>query len=199
MRAFSILAAAALAACLCSAAAPPPAPAPLLTGSEDWGAPPARDYAEAPLPELPPYAGWYRLMHGSTEVTALYDGFIDLDSKLLVNATQPQIQSLLARMFLSFPKIQTAVNAYLLNTGGKLVLVDTGAAKLFGPTLGNVLQNLKAAGYDAGQVDLVLITHLHGDHMGGLIDAQGKPAFPNAKVKVAKAEADFWLSEPIAL
>ena len=101
-------------------------------------------------------------------------------------------------MFAAAPKLQTGVNAFLINTGSRLVLVDTGAAKLFGPTLGQVAANLKASGYEPSQVDAVLITHLHGDHMGGLIDGEGKPSFPNADVFVAKADADFWLSTSIA-
>lgn len=155
--------------------------------------------AHADAPQLKTQVpGWYRLMVGGAEVTALYDGFIDLDAKLLKNATPDHIQKLLARMFAAGPKMQTAVNAYLVNAGGKLVLIDTGAAKLFGPTLGNVLANLKASGYDVGQVDAVLITHLHGDHMGGLIGADGKPAFPKAEVFVSQADNDFWLSEDVA-
>ncbi|HEX5392329.1 MAG TPA: MBL fold metallo-hydrolase [Rhodocyclaceae bacterium] len=142
--------------------------------------------------------GYYRLMVGKAEVTALFDGSVQLDSSLLKNAKPKEIQSLLARMFATYPKMQTGVNAFLINTGDKLVLVDTGAAKLFGPTLGQVIANLGAAGYTPEQVDTVLITHLHGDHMGGLIGADGKPAFPNAEVRVSKADADFWLSTEVA-
>lgn len=142
--------------------------------------------------------GYYRLMVGKAEVTALFDGSIQLDASLLKNASPKEVQSLLARMFATYPKMQTGVNAFLINTGDKLVLIDTGAAKLFGPTLGQVIANIKAAGYTPEQVDTVLITHLHGDHMGGLIGADGKPAFPNAEVRVSKADADFWLSTDVA-
>ncbi|GAB2181799.1 MBL fold metallo-hydrolase [Denitratisoma sp. agr-D3] len=138
--------------------------------------------------------GYYRLMVGKAEVTALFDGAIELDSALLKNATPNEIQHLLARLFANYPKMQTGVNAFLINTGSQLVLVDTGAAKLFGPTLGQVLGNLKAAGYGPEQVDAVLITHLHADHFGGLIGADGKPTFAKAKVLVPQADADYWLS-----
>lgn len=142
--------------------------------------------------------GFYRLAVGDVEVTALYDGFIDLDTKILSNASPAEVQRLLARMFLGGQKVQTAVNAFLVNAGGKLILVDAGAAKAFGPTLGYIGDNLKAAGYSPEQVDVVLLTHLHADHAAGLLDADGKPLFPNAQVRVAQADHDFWLSEEIA-
>jgi glyoxylase-like metal-dependent hydrolase (beta-lactamase superfamily II) len=142
--------------------------------------------------------GYYRFMIGSFEVTALYDGYIDLDSALLKNTNPKEVQNLLARMFLKGPKVQTAVNAYLINTGEKLVLVDTGAAKGFGPTLGFIGDNLKAAGYDAAKIDVVLITHLHGDHVNGLLAPDGKMAFPNAEIWSAQPDNDFWLSLDVA-
>ena len=153
--------------------------------------------AEAPkvLTQVP---GYYRLQLGQFEITALYDGAIELDTKLLKNASATDLDRLLARMFVGNPKMQTAVNAYLINTGAHLVLVDAGAAKLFGPSLGYVLQNMKAAGYDPAQVDTVIITHLHGDHIGGLNDNGGQPVFAKAKVLVAQADSDFWLSQKVA-
>jgi glyoxylase-like metal-dependent hydrolase (beta-lactamase superfamily II) len=138
--------------------------------------------------------GFYRVMLGDFEVTALFDGTIDLEpKKLLTNTTQAQVGKLLDR---SFEKdvVQTSVNGYLVNTGDKLVLIDTGAGALFGPTLGNLRANLQAAGYKPEQVDAVLITHMHGDHVGGLI-ADGKLAFPNATIHAGQEDADFWLSK----
>lgn len=142
--------------------------------------------------------GYYRTQLGQFEVTALFDGAIELDSKLLKHAKPEDLQKLLSRMFVGNPKMQTAVNAYLINTGAHLVLVDAGAAKLFGPNLGYVAQNLKAAGYTPDQVDTVIITHLHADHVGGLNDTAGQPLFPKAKVFVARADNDYWLSEKVA-
>lgn len=149
-------------------------------------------HAEAPqvLTQVP---GYYRQMIGAFEVTALYDGQINLDAKLLKRTTPEEVQKLLAKMFRSNPT-PTAVIGFLVNTGDKLILVDAGAAKFFGPTLGNILTNLKAAGYDPAQVDTVLLTHLHGDHVGGLLGPDGQAAFPKAQVFAAKADADYWLS-----
>ncbi len=153
--------------------------------------------AEAPMVQTQ-VPGYYRMMMGQFEITALYDGAIELDTKLLHNTTPTELNKLLARMFVGNPMMQTAVNAYLINTGKNLVLVDAGAAKLFGPGLGFILQNMKAAGYETSQVDTVIITHLHPDHVGGLTDADGKPLFPKARIMVAKEDNDFWLSQEVA-
>lgn len=159
----------------------------LATAPAAHAAPPAQQKTQVP--------GFYRMMVGQFEVTALYDGYIDIDPKILRYTSAREVQSLLARMFVAAtPGVQTAVNAYLINTGSNLVLVDTGAAACFGPTLGRIVENLRAAGYEPAQVDTVLLTHLHGDHACGLA-ADGKAVFPNATVHVDQADADFWLSE----
>ncbi len=151
--------------------------------------------AQAAAPQVrtnPP--GYARMMLGDFEVTALSDGTVDLPiDQLLTNTSPGKVDAALGKSFLKAP-VETSVNAYLINTGSKLVLVDAGAAGLFGPTLGKLLDNLKAAGYQPEQVDAVLITHLHPDHVGGLM-AGNQLAFPNATVHVDKHEAGFWLSQ----
>lgn len=138
--------------------------------------------------------GFHRMMLGEFEITALSDGTVGLPvTKLLTNTTPAKVEKMLARWKLKDP-VETSVNAYLVNTGAKLVLVDTGAAGLYGPTLGKLLVSLRAAGYQPEQVDAVLITHMHPDHVGGLM-AGDKLAFPNATVYADKHEAEFWLSE----
>lgn len=138
--------------------------------------------------------GWFRLMIGEIEVTALSDGTVGLPvDKLLTNVTAGQVVRALQRAYLKIP-VETSVNGYLVNTGSKLVLIDAGAAGLFGPTLGRLLTNLRAAGYQPEQVDEIYITHMHPDHVGGLM-AGDKPAFPNAVVRADAKEADFWLSK----
>jgi glyoxylase-like metal-dependent hydrolase (beta-lactamase superfamily II) len=139
--------------------------------------------------------GWYRMMVGDIEVTALSDGTVALPvDKLLTNTTPAKVQAALSRAYLK-PPVETSVNGYLVNTGSKLVLIDAGAAGLFGPTLGNLVNNLKASGYQPEQVDEIYITHLHADHVGGVASADGKAAFPNAIVRIDKREGDFWLSK----
>ncbi|MDO9435801.1 MAG: MBL fold metallo-hydrolase [Hydrogenophaga sp.] len=138
--------------------------------------------------------GYYRMMLGDFEITALSDGTVDLPVDKLLTNTQPgKVTTALNQSFLKAP-LETSVNAYLINTGDKLVLVDTGASGLFGPTLGKLQANLKAAGYQPEQVDAVVITHMHADHVGGLM-AGDQRAFPNATVHADQHDADFWLSQ----
>ena len=138
--------------------------------------------------------GYYRMMLGDFEITALSDGTVNLPmDKLLTNTKTAATAKAFGSYFIKTP-VETSVNAYLINTGTKLVMVDTGAAGLFGPTLGNLLANLKASGYQPDQIDEIYITHMHGDHVGGLMDGD-KLAFPNATVRADKHDADFWLSQ----
>jgi glyoxylase-like metal-dependent hydrolase (beta-lactamase superfamily II) len=160
----------------------------VLPGAPSYAAPPAQQKTQVP--------GYHRLMVGDMEVTALFDGRIEIDRALLKGAGQEDIQRLLARMFLDGSQgVQTAVNAYLVHTGSNLVLVDAGVANAFGPGLGFIPENLRAAGYDPADVDTVLLTHLHADHSMGLLASGGGMAFPNATVHAPEAEAGFWLDE----
>ncbi|PYC19731.1 MBL fold metallo-hydrolase [Pseudomonas jessenii] len=142
--------------------------------------------------------GYFRLALGDYEVTALFDGYNDLSPKLLQGMSQGQIRALLARRSIETPGVQTAFNAFLVNTGKQLILVDSGAGQCIGETAGQLLANMRAAGYQPEQVDTILLTHLHLDHVCGLVDAQKQALFTNATVYTAKAEADYWL-DPAAL
>ncbi len=146
--------------------------------------------ASAAGPQLKGQApGWYRLQLGDFEVTALSDGSIDLPVDKLLQQPPANTLRALQHAYLGVP-LETSVNAYLVNTGAKVVLVDTGTAGLFGPTAGRVLANLKASGYSPEQVDEIVITHMHGDHIGGA----SATAFPNATLRIDKRDSDFWLS-----
>ena len=133
--------------------------------------------------------GWYRLQLGDFEVTALNDGTLDLPVDQLLQQPAAKTLKALQHAYLGVP-LETSVNAFLVNTGAKVVLVDAGAAGLFGPTLGRLLASLKAAGYAPEQVDEIVITHMHGDHIGGA----SSTAFPNATLRLDKRDSDFWLS-----
>jgi glyoxylase-like metal-dependent hydrolase (beta-lactamase superfamily II) len=155
--------------------------------------------AQAAAPQLKTSApGYYRMMLGEFEITALNDGTFGAEAtKLLRGTSVASIRAALARQYLKDP-VETSVNGFLVNTGSKLVLIDAGAGTLFGPTLGKLLANLKAAGYQPEQIDEIYITHLHVDHVGGLV-ADGKMVFPNAIVRADQKEADFWLSEKVMM
>jgi glyoxylase-like metal-dependent hydrolase (beta-lactamase superfamily II) len=161
------------------------AAATLTTGMAHAGAPPAK--GQAP--------GWYRMPLGAFEVTALSDGTVDLPvDQLLTGTTPDKVKAALMRAYLKSP-VETSVNAYLINTGPKLVLIDAGAAGLFGPTLGKLVANLRASGYTPEQVDEIYITHLHADHVGGITGADGKAVFSNAVVRLDAKESGFWLDQ----
>ena len=150
--------------------------------------------AQAGAPQVKTQPGYYRVMLGDFEVTALSDGTVGLPvEQLLTNTTKAKVEAALKRAHLSTP-LETSVNGYLINTGAKLVLVDAGAGSLFGPTLGSLVANLKAAGYQPEQVDEIYITHMHPDHVGGLA-VDSKTVFANAVVRADQHDADFWLSQ----
>jgi glyoxylase-like metal-dependent hydrolase (beta-lactamase superfamily II) len=135
--------------------------------------------------------GFYRMKLGAFEVTALSDGTSQMPEKML-DAPQEQLHKGMDAGFLK--SLETSDNAYLVNTGAKLILVDTGSGKLLAPTLGKLAGNLKAAGYAPEQVDEIYLTHMHPDHIGGLV-ADARPVFANAIVRASREEAGTWLSQ----
>jgi glyoxylase-like metal-dependent hydrolase (beta-lactamase superfamily II) len=137
-------------------------------------------------------AAVYRTKIGEIEVSALLDGYLDLELSLLAEADPKDAARLLQRSFVQTGPYRASVNAYVINTGERLLLVDTGGGTSFAPTLGWLPRHLKAGGIDPADVDAVLLTHIHPDHSNGLLDANGGKAFPNADVFVSAAEYDFW-------
>lgn len=142
---------------------------------------------------MPPQAGFYRMKVGDFSLTALSDGTLPLKlHDLLTHAKPGQVSRAMADAELKDPA-QVSVNAYLIDTGSRLILVDTGAGDLFGPTVGILARSLQNAGVRPEQISDVLLTHIHADHSGGLMNGQAL-AFPNALLHVSKREADFWLT-----
>lgn len=139
--------------------------------------------------------GVYHQQIGTLQVTALFDGTVALGRQELVGIDAGKVTRLLDHRYVpeDGKGLQTAVNAYLVQQGNHLTLIDTGTATCFGPGLGQVLGNLRAAGYDPAEVDDVLLTHAHPDHLCGLLDAQDKVAYPNATVWLSAADAAYWL------
>lgn len=138
--------------------------------------------------------GVYRMMVGDFEVIALSDGISKrpVEQQLqLLQGNKDKNQELLMR---AYPdgQVESTVNAYLIDTGSKLVLIDAGNGRMGSPDMGKVLEHLRIAGYQPEQIDEVYLTHMHGDHAGGLI-AGGERVFPRATVYANKREADYWL------
>jgi glyoxylase-like metal-dependent hydrolase (beta-lactamase superfamily II) len=133
---------------------------------------------------------------GAFEITVLSDGNIALEATLF-SGDQARAEKLLEAAFLPKVGIPTSVNEWLINTGEKLILVDTGASNVFVPTLGCLPQNLAAAGVDPSAVDAVVLTHMHPDHVPGLLAADGTMMFKNAIVHVNGDEYAFWTSDQI--
>ncbi len=138
--------------------------------------------------------GFYRLKVGDLEVTALYDGTGVFDPNWL-NGTKTAMDGVAQALHQDPHMLDVIDTGFLVNTGKQLILVDAGAGGWWGGgALGRLAGSLHSAGYTPEEVDIVLATHLHSDHVGGLSTQDGKRVFPNADVYVAKAESDFWLS-----
>lgn len=151
------------------------------------------------LPPTVQAPGFARTRVGSTVVTTVWDGALPILSSDMHGERPERLADLLADGFLP-PEgdLLTAVNAFLLAAAGRTVLVDAGAGTSLGPGTGHLLDNLRAAGLTAADVDDVLVTHLHPDHAFGLVTPDGAPAFLRAVVHVARPDVAHWLDRDTA-
>src|SRR5882762_6360768 len=130
--------------------------------------------------------GFYRLKVGDLEVTALFDGTGAFDPQWL-KGTKASMDGVLEAVHEDPHLLDVADTGFLVNTGKQLILVDAGAGTWWGGgAFGRLAGSLRSAGYRQEEVDIVLVTHLHSDHIGGLTTQDGKRVFPNADVFVAK-------------
>ncbi|GAA0782107.1 MBL fold metallo-hydrolase [Roseibium denhamense] len=150
--------------------------------------------AAAPLAGSP-MAGALRRKVGSFEVTALLDGFLQLGPDLFVGLDDAEAAKLREAAFVEGTDLTGPVSAYLVNTGDKLVLIDAGTSDKMGPTLGHLGKALTAAGVTPDQIDAVLITHLHPDHLFGVLTPDGQKAFPNAELIMPETDKAFWYDD----
>ena len=150
--------------------------------------------ARAALPMAGEQApGFYRTRVGAFEVTMLFDGEIrrPIDENYVRNATLDQVQAALADALLPTDHFYNHYTFTAVNTGDRFILIDTGTGDLFAAEIDQGARSLAAAGIDPALVDMVVLTHFHPDHVGGLTDAAGVPLFPNAEIRFP--EADFAL------
>jgi glyoxylase-like metal-dependent hydrolase (beta-lactamase superfamily II) len=142
--------------------------------------------------------GVYRYKFGDAEIIQLMDGArtFPMPDKFVVNVSKDEAIKAAAAAYMPEGKVTIPFSPMLVNTGGKLVAIDTGnglgANAASKGAVGQARLNMEAAGIDPKQVDIVIISHFHGDHIGGLKNADGSVAFPNAEIKVPAVEAAFW-------
>ena len=161
-------------------------------------------------PVVPPAAQFYRQVIGEVELIALSDGGLNYPTAMIFGNVPPEDRlrcNLLERQsFVSYTLL-------LVRWGRSLVLCDVGAGDLGNPgdqafpgldhrtsRTNLLLPSLLAAGVDPGEIDTVLITHAHPDHVGGMLDAEGRLVFPNARYYIAQKEWDYWMvADPAAV
>jgi glyoxylase-like metal-dependent hydrolase (beta-lactamase superfamily II) len=140
--------------------------------------------------------GSYHFQLGRFECLALSDGSWDYPLKnLFANAPLEQIQEALRRRNLPIDYITTPYTCLYVDTGRHRVLVDVGAGPVLGSSAGHLLHSMRAAGVEPAQIDTVVITHAHPDHVGGALDSEGHPSLPSARYYVLSVEWSFWFSE----
>jgi glyoxylase-like metal-dependent hydrolase (beta-lactamase superfamily II) len=145
--------------------------------------------------------GFYRYKVGSIEITVATDGAnrLPITDAFVLNAKKEEVNAALAEAFMEPGVFVGPYNPIVVNTGAKLAVVDTGTGEAVfkaskGQT-GQFLTNLAAAGIDANAVDTVIISHYHGDHINGLLRADGSLAFPNAEILVPASEHAYWMDD----
>lgn len=165
-------------------------------------APPAGKQAPTAGKQAPPAGkqvpSAYRYKVGDAEVTVIADGLrtMPLPETFVRNQPKDAVNAALRAAYLAENELSIPFNVLLLNTGGRLVLVDSGnGPQPAGAPVGLLRGTLGALGVAPEAVDEVVISHFHADHINGLVTAEGTAAFPNAEVKVPEAEWAFWMDD----
>ncbi|MBN9982161.1 MBL fold metallo-hydrolase [Rhizobium laguerreae] len=138
--------------------------------------------------------GYYRFPVGQIKATVLSDGVIGGPPTVYANdAPEAELQEVLRRAFLPTDHMTLQLNTLLLEVGDRRILLEAGAGATMGPNAGRVFDNLAAIGLDAGDIDTIVVSHTHPDHVGNLSTFEGKKAFPNATVYAPRADWDFFV------
>lgn len=152
--------------------------------------------AAAPMggPQAP---GFSRFKLGDFEVVAVHDGIAvrDLPPGFVRGVQDAEVAKAYEEIGLAGGKLANTFTALAINTGKQVILIDTGFADNGGPTTGRIAANLQAAGIAPKDVDIVLLSHFHGDHIMGLRTKDGALVYPNAEIRVPEAEWAFWMDD----
>ncbi|BAT60215.1 putative quorum-quenching lactonase YtnP [Variibacter gotjawalensis] len=146
-------------------------------------------------------AGFYRYKVGDFEITVVTDGVnrFKVPENFITNVKFDDVKAEIAQSFMSADEFSVPYSPIVVNTGSKLIVIDTGTGEANFATskgaAGQFQRNLAAAGIDAKNVDTVIISHYHGDHVNGLLKADGTLAFPNAEILVPATEHKFWMDD----
>jgi glyoxylase-like metal-dependent hydrolase (beta-lactamase superfamily II) len=144
---------------------------------------------------------FYRYKVGDIQVTVVSDGknVFKLEDSFITNAKKDEVNAALEKAFLPRDIFTIYYGPLVINTGGKLVVIDTGngpVAKVNSKGANGLFTaNMAAAGFDPKDIDMVVISHFHADHVNGLLAADGTPAFPNAEILVPATEWKFWMDD----
>ena len=158
---------------------------------------PSAAFAKAP-PAGKQAAGVYRYKLGDYELTALYDGVWNrpIDDKFVPNVGFAEVQKALSDSFLPTDKLPVPFTALLVNTGARLLLLDTGTGGQFpGAAAGSLVENLAAAGIAPPAIDTIVISHFHPDHINGIKTKDDALVFPNAEILVPAPEWAYWMDD----
>lgn len=141
--------------------------------------------------------GFYRWMVGTFEVTALHDGVArgPVEAGRIPNAPLDDVKKLLAANFMPTEQFTNHFTTLVVNTGSKLILIDSGFNNNGAPTTGKMATNMAAAGIDPKQIDTVLISHFHPDHINGLRTKEGALVYANAEIVIPQAEWDHYMDD----
>lgn len=167
----------------------------LLAGVTLAGPALAEPVPQAPTPAEPDV---YAFKLGGADAYVIHDGIFavqGVQNVIAPEAPADDVARLLRDAYLPVDHVALSLNVLLVQTPAGPVLVDTGGGAALGPTAGRLARGLARVGVAPSAVTAVVITHAHGDHVAGLLGADGAPAFPNARVYVAADEAAFWASD----
>src|SRR5271163_902232 len=156
--------------------------------------------ASAPQPGKQAQPGFYRFKLGAIEITVVSDGMLAFPAETLWGDRAEDARGLLTSTFQTPRPVGLQINTVLVNTGDKLVLIDAGCGvDKFQKTTGGLLGNLAAAGYAPGDIDMILLTHAHFDHLWGISDHENASlVFPSAEFVASETEVAFWSDPELA-